>query len=379
MHANKHHKPVAALGLMSGTSMDGVDVALIETDGETVHSFGPALERPFTPAEQALLRGALDDAQAMKARGARPGRLPAAEVMITEAYAQAIEDFMRKHKGERIDVIGLHGQTVLHRPQDRLTVQLIDAAALARRFALPVVHDLRGADVAAGGHGAPLVPVYHQALARAAALAPPVAVLNIGGVANVTWIGADDRLLAFDTGPGNAMLDDWVFQHTGEAMDRGGQMAKAGRTVAAALADLERHFSAYLAQKPPKSLDRLDFAPGRAAVENLSPGDGAATLVAFTARSLAASIAHMPAKPGTWIVTGGGAHNPAIMDALASALPGDVISAEALGWHTTFIEAQAFAFLAVRSLRGMPITFPGTTGVAQPLTGGHVIRPERAA
>lgn len=378
MHANKSDKPMAALGLMSGTSMDGVDVALIETDGRTVARFGPLAERPFTAGERALLYRALEESQGLRERGARPARLSAAEAMITEAYSQAIAEFQRAHPGERIDVIGVHGQTVLHRPAERLTVQLLDAGALARQFALPVVHDLRGADVAAGGQGAPLVPVYHQALVRAAGLGMPVAVLNLGGVANVTWIGPDGALIAFDTGPGNALLDDWALSRTGEAMDRDGGLAARGHVDAGALAALESRLAAYLGQTPPKSLDRLDLSTGDA-LDGLSAEDGAATLAAFTARCIARTLDHLPAPPKSWIVSGGGAHNPALMRALDAALPGDVRSADSLGWRADFIEAQAFAFLAVRSLHELPITFPGTTGVPAPLTGGLLIRPERAA
>ncbi len=378
MHANKSGKPLAALGLMSGTSMDSVDAALIETDGVKLARFGPVHARPFTADERALLRGALEDAKALRDRHARPGRLAAAETMITEAYAEAIAGFMRAHAAELIDVIGVHGQTVLHRPAERLTVQLVDAIALSRRFALPVVHDLRGADVASGGQGAPLVPVYHEALAHAAALDLPVAVVNVGGVANITWIRPDGALIAFDTGPGNAPLDDWVLRQTGEPIDRDGRLAASGRVNAAALSALEDGLGPYLTKVPPKSLDRLDLDP-RGALDGLTPADGAATLCVFTARCLARALDHLPAPPKSWIVCGGGARNPAMMGALSAALPGDVRAADNVGWNADFIEAQAFAFLAVRSLSGLPITFPGTTGVSQPLTGGVLVRPERAA
>jgi len=378
MHADKYDAPVTAIGLMSGTSLDGVDIALIETDGHAVQRFGPVGERPFTTEERALLRGALADAQALTDRHARPGRLAEAEAMITDAYADTIRDFLAGRGREPVAVVGVHGQTVLHRPRDRLTVQLIDADALARRCGLAVVHDLRGADIAAGGQGAPMVPVYHQALARAAGLDLPVAVVNVGGVANVSWIGADNALIAFDTGPGNALLDDWAHRHTGVAMDRDGALAASGAVDDGALSALEAGLSDYLAQKPPKSLDRLDLAPG-AALDGVSLEDGAATLTAFTARCIKRARDHLPEAPKSWIVSGGGARNPVLMQALADALPGEVTTADALGWRGDFVEAQAFAFLAVRSLYGLPITFPGTTGAPQPLTGGTLIRPERAA
>ena len=378
MHANKCNDPVTALGLMSGTSLDGVDIALIETDGHAVQRFGPVGERPFAPEERALLRGALEDAQTLTDRHARPGRLSKAEAMITDAYAEMIGDFLAGREADPVAVVGVHGQTVLHRPHERLTVQLIDASALARRCGLPVVHDLRGADVAAGGQGAPLVPVFHQAMVRAAGLELPAAVVNVGGVANVTWIGADDALIAFDTGPGNALLDDLVHRHTGEPMDRDGALAASGAVDPQALVALEAGLSDYLAQEPPKSLDRLDLAAGDA-LEHLSVEDGAATLVAFTARCVARARDHLPTAPKSWVISGGGARNLALMRALDDSLPGRVIKADSMGWRGDFIEAQAFAFLAVRNLYGLPLTFPGTTGAPQPLTGGSLIRPKRAA
>lgn len=378
MHANKSPAFVTAVGLMSGTSMDGVDIALIETNGETVQRFGPVAERPFTAEERALLRRALEDARTLTARHHRPGRLAEAEAMITNAYADTIRDFLARRDNPSVAVVGVHGQTVVHRPQDRLTVQLLDADTLAQRCGLPVVHDLRGADVAQGGQGAPLAPAYHRALVAAAGLDSPVAVLNVGGVANVTWIGEDGALMAFDTGPGNALLDDWVHSRTGEAMDRDGALAASGAVNADALAALEAGLSAYLAKLPPKSLDRLDISTGET-LASLSTEDGAATLTAFTANCIAGALDHLPAQPNTWIVSGGGASNPVMIRVLANALPGNVVTAAALGWRGDFIEAEAFAFLAVRSLNGLPITFPGTTGVAGPLSGGVLVRPERAA
>ncbi len=378
MHANKYAEPVTALGLMSGTSLDGVDIALIETDGQTVQRLGPVGERPFTAEERALLRGALEDAQALTDRHERPGRLAEAEAMITDAYAETIRDFLAGRDAAAVSVVGVHGQTVLHRPQDRLTVQLIDADALARSCGLPVVHDLRGADVAAGGQGAPLAPVFHQAVARGAGLELPAAVLNVGGVGNVTWIGCGESLIAFDTGPGNALLDDWVYRHTGEPMDRDGALAAGGAVDANALSALEDRLSGYIAQEPPKSLDRLDLSAGDT-LDGLSLEDGAATLTAFTAHCVSRALDHLPESPKSWIVSGGGAWNAALMRALADVLPGEITTADAFGWRGDFVEAQAFAFLAVRSLYGLPITFPGTTGASTPLTGGSLIRPERAA
>jgi anhydro-N-acetylmuramic acid kinase len=297
---------------------------------------------------------------------------PVAEVerAITEAHAEAVAAFRARHGISEIDVIGFHGHTILHRPQEGRTWQIGDGALLARLCKADVVCDFRSADVAAGGEGAPLVPLFHAALA--APLARPLAVLNIGGVANVTWIGADgSEILAFDTGPGNAPIDDWAREHTGEPVDRDGALARTGR----ADENLVRAFLAhpYFEQTPPKSLDRDDFARFRPT--GLDAAAGAATLTAMSAAAAAAAIRFLPAPPRRWLVTGGGRHNPALMDELRRRLAAPVQPVEETGWDGDALEAQAFAYLAVRTLKGFPITFPTTTGVAQPLAGGVVARP----
>ena len=359
-----------ALGLMSGTSMDGIDLALIETDGDTALSFGPTGFRPYDDADRRLLRAALSDATAITSdRSDRPGVLAEAEARVTTRHAEAIEQFLSDHGLDPrvIDIVGFHGQTVLHRPERRLTVQIGDGAHLATRCGIAVVNDLRGADVAAGGQGAPLVPVFHQALAQAAGLDLPVMVLNIGGVANLTLVrgvGADP--VAFDTGPGNALLDDLMLERTGVAMDREGAAAAAGRVDEVALRQLLDH--PYFALRPPKSLDRNDWS--RAPVAALSTEDAAATLTAFTARSIGLAFDLVEDRPNAVIVCGGGARNPVLMTTLREALPCAVRDATALGWTGDAIEAQAFAYLAVRSRRALPLTFPTTTGVAHALSGG---------
>ena len=285
---------------------------------------------------------------------------------LTEYHVRAVAAL-----GRPADLIGFHGQTILHQPDRRRTWQVGDAGELARRTGIPVAHDFRSADVAAGGQGAPLAPVYHAALARD--VAKPLAVLNIGGVANVTWIGADGELVAFDTGPGNGPLDDWIARRTGAAFDRDGAIARSGRVDPAVLNRLLA--DPYFSRPPPKSLDRLDFAASLAAsrLEDLSPADGAATLVAFTAAAV--RLAPLPATPLRWLVTGGGRHNPAIMAALRDRLGVPVDPVEALGWDGDAIEAQCFGFLAARTRAGLPISFPGTTGVPQPMTGGRMTAP----
>src|SRR6187431_29459 len=217
---------LTALGLMSGTSLDGVDVALIETDGRRVNALGPSGYRPYTEMERSLLRQALYEAADLPDRAARPGCLREAERVVTSAHAEAVAAFTAQHRMrfDDIDIVGFHGQTVLHRPEKKLTVQIGDAAALARAIHIPVMHDFRAADVAAGGQGAPFVPVYHRALAQALGRDGPIAVVNIGGVSNITYIDGADVLIACDTGPGDALLDDYMFRTSGQQFDCEGRL-----------------------------------------------------------------------------------------------------------------------------------------------------------
>ena len=345
-----------AIGLMSGTSLDGIDVALVETDGRERVAAGPALTLPYPAEFRERLRAVLGGA----------GPVAAVEATLTELHAQAVEHFLARHPGVSAEIVGFHGHTILHRPQQRRTWQIGDGASLARRLGLDVVADFRSADVAAGGEGAPLAPLYHAALA--AALPKPLAILNIGGVANVTWLGGAGEILAFDTGPGNAPLDDWARRHTSAAADLDGALARAGTLDEARVA---RFLAApYFARQPPKSLDRDDFR-GLAA-DGLAPADGAATLTEMTAAAVAAARQHFPAPAREWLVCGGGRHNPALMAALARRLAAPVRSVEAVGWQGDALEAQAFAYLAVRSLAGLPLSLPTTTGVAQPTCGGRL-------
>ena len=367
---------VLAIGLMSGTSQDGVDVALIDTDGETIAQFGPTACRPYTRDERTLLRRATAAAASLTERTARPGIVAEAEALVTEAHAEAVETFLTANgiKAADVAVIGFHGQTLLHRPERRLTVQIGDGRALAVRLGIPVVYDFRAADVAAGGQGAPLAPLFHRALVRRLGREPPVAVLNIGGVANVTYIDGEE-LIACDTGPGNALLDDFLRVRTGRPLDTDGRTAAAGMVDEEAIGRLLAH--PFFAAPPPKSLDRNDFRSwvGRT-LDEASVANGAATLTALTAASVARIVPHLPHPPKTWIVSGGGARNPTLMRMLAERLaPAQVESAHATGWSVNSLEAQAFAYLAVRSLRGLPISLPSTTGVPRPLTGGVLARP----
>ena len=360
-------KVMRAIGLMSGTSLDGIDVAYLETDGETIVKRGPAQTFPYDDRMRELLATAIAAAGNLATRNERPATLLRAEHALTERHASAVAQFLN-HAGmdnASIDLIGFHGQTVLHRPEHGLTVQLGLGELLANTTRCPVIYDLRAADVAAGGQGAPLVPAYHRAL-TVKLPARPLAIVNIGGVANVTWIGRDGGLIAFDTGPGNALLDDWMMRCANAPRDENGAAAARGRADEDIVRDLLSH--PCFAKPPPKSLDRNAFATD--AVDKLSTDDGAATLAAFTAQAIARSREHMPEEPELWIVAGGGRRNRTIMRLLAGRVQGAVVPAEAVGIDGDSLEAEAWAYLAVRSVKGLPITFPGTTGAPVPMTGG---------
>ncbi|MDE0175675.1 MAG: anhydro-N-acetylmuramic acid kinase [Defluviicoccus sp.] len=353
--------PVWVVGLMSGTSLDGIDAALIETDGETVSAFGPSATFPYPADFRARLAASLG----------RPSGHDAVEAELTRRHADAVRDLLSRlpagHPSP--ELAGFHGHTVYHRPADGISVQIGDGGALARSLGIPVVSDFRGADVAAGGQGAPLAPLYHVALLADVEL--PVAVLNLGGMANLTWVVRGRPPIAFDTGPGNALIDRWVERHTGRPFDEGGALAAKGRVskelVAGYLADPFFH------RPPPKSVDRLDFSLVGAA--GLSVEDGAATLVEVTAAAVAQAVAHLPEAPARWYVTGGGRRNRFMMARLSARMGVPCDPVEALGWQGDSLEAQAFAFLAMRSRRGLPLSLPTTTGVAEPATGGRLHLP----
>jgi anhydro-N-acetylmuramic acid kinase len=365
---------VKAIGLMSGTSLDGVDVALIETDGERINAFGPSFCRPYSDEERAVLRQALAQAVTLTDRAARPGILAQAEDLVTGAHGEAVETFLADNRIATVDIIGFHGQTVLHRPEQRLTVQIGDGSALARRLGLPVAYDFRAADVAAGGQGAPLVPVFHRALGETIARDKPIAVLNIGGVANITFLDDRHDPVACDTGPGNALIDDFMRTRTGHAFDDGGETASRGKIDEQFIARVLAH--PFFDQKPPKSLDRNAFASANLGLPEFSVPDGAATLAALTAAAVGRIVPHLPRPPKSWIVAGGGARNGATMRLLAQQLaPARVETADAVGWSADALEAQAFAYLAVRTMKRLPITFPLTTGVAAPMPGGVIAKP----
>lgn len=353
--------PLMAIGLMSGTSLDGVDAALIETDGESVGQRFGGLTVSYDPSLRRRLRALLDRAATCPADDPE---LREAERLLTLRHADAIATLRARYPDVAVDLVGLHGQTLRHAPEEGLSWQAGDAVLLSRMTGLPVVHDFRSADVAAGGQGAPLAPLYHAALAGDHAR--PVVFLNIGGVANISYVGADNELLACDTGPGNALLDDWAGEKTGIFCDVDGALAAAG-VVQTAL--LERLLAEpFFAEPPPKSLDRLRFHNALAVLQGLSAADGAATLTAFTVEAIARTP--LPNSPQAWYVCGGGRRNPVLMRMLQARL-GNVEPVEVLGYDGDGLEAECFGFLAVRAWRGLPLSMPGTTGVARPCRGGR--------
>lgn len=368
---------VTALGLMSGTSLDGVDAAVLSADGEGVAGHGPVLAVPYTADQRGLLRAAVEAVR--DGPGQVPGKPPEivarAAALVTAAHAEIVNLILKINNltTSDIDIIGFHGQTILHRPEAAATWQIGDGAELARRTGIPVVSDFRSADMAAGGEGAPLAPVYHRALAAGLDAGPPgpLAVLNLGGVANLTWIGPDARIVAFDSGPGNGLIDDWAGARAGLTMDRDGALAAAGTVDQACLERLLEH--QYFSKPAPKSLDRNAFSLD--AVAGLGLEDGAATLTEFTAKTVAAAVSHLPAPPGRWLVTGGGRRNPSLMAALSCALGVPVEPVETVGWRGDFLEAEAFAYLAVRHLRNLPGALPEVTGARRAAVLGRLDRP----
>lgn len=366
---------VTALGLMSGTSMDGIDIAMLRTDGESAIEMGPALFVPYEAAFRKRLEAGLETAKAIVGRDDRPGDLAALEREITTRHAEAVAKFLLDvvPEWQKPELIGFHGQTVLHRPGQGVTVQLGDGALLARETGASVVYDMRAKDMTHGGQGAPLVPAYHAALARSR---PdlfegrfPVVFVNIGGISNITYVPESGDPVAFDSGPGNALIDQWVQREGGVPYDDGGRIASEGGVV---MVVVERYLSKPFFDKPgPKSLDRLDFTLDEAAGLELS--DGARTLAAVSADAILKSADHLPEPPKLWILCGGGRKNPHIVNDLrkgAEKAGAEVMLMEDAGWNGDFTEAEAWAYLAVRNSKGLPLTFPTTTGCREPVSGG---------
>ncbi|WP_413709564.1 anhydro-N-acetylmuramic acid kinase [Rhizobium sp. Rhizsp82] len=361
-----------AIGLMSGTSMDGIDVALLRTDGDGFVERGPFLGVSYDPAFRERLKTALEQAKAIKNRQERPGDLAAIERELTQRHAAAVREFLQQNAMEAgaIDVLGFHGQTVLHRPDEALTVQIGDGALLARETGIATVYDMRANDMVHGGQGAPLVPAYHAALAANISNAKmPVCFVNIGGISNLTYVGADGTVIAYDSGPGNTLIDQWVEAHAGVPFDQGGMIASEGHVVSELA---ERYLaSPFFTAAKRRSLDRNDFLPPQGREAELA--DGARTLAYVAAASIIKSAGHLPVTPALYVICGGGRLNRVIMRDLAQLAAehqATVISAEEAGFNGDAMEAEAWAYLAVRSLEGLPLTYPGTTGVREAVSGG---------
>ena len=357
-----------ALGTMSGTSLDGVDAAMIKTDGHAVLAFGPSAYRPYTPEEQATLRAAL---------GRWPGEpeVAAAAEVVETAHAEVLARFTGA------EILGFHGQTLAHDPAGRGTHQCGNGALFAQLLGLTTVWDFRSADVTIGGQGAPLAPFYHYALARHIGATEPLAFLNLGGVGNITWIDptapgpeSPGALLAFDTGPANAPINDLMRERRGKTHDEGGSLAATGEADESFVASVLK--DPFFDAPPPKSLDRNDFAGLLDRLDMLSDADAAATLTAIAAASVAAAQIHFPAPLTRILVTGGGRHNPTLMAELRRRIPCAILKVEDVGLDGDMLEAQAFAFLAVRVLRKMATSGPDTTGAPALVGGGQISRPD---
>lgn len=348
--------------------MDGIDVALLKSDGKSHLELGPTGYFSYSKAFQSELAAAMGECQRLEIPKIKAAEFKELTRHLTRLHGEAVQSFLKENdlRSDDIDVIGFHGQTLVHRPEEGFTLQIGDGALLNKVSNISVVSDFRSADVAAGGEGAPLVPVFHDALISHLRRDKPVALLNLGGVGNLTFIGPDGALLAFDTGPGSALIDDWVRQYTSQAYDDDGRIATKGKVDELCLSELLRHD--YFLRKPPKSLDRNDFNIEE--LDRLNVEDGAATLTAFTAETVALALQQLPELPKEIIVMGGGRHNSVMMAMIAEKAKISVLNSDDIGLNGDAIEAQAFAYLAVRRLENLPITFPGTTGVGQAMTGG---------
>lgn len=371
---NRMSKPMIAAGLMSGTSRDGIDAALVLTDGDGAVRPLAFVSRPYDPSTRAMIAAACDVAMSLPHRQPHP-IIRECDAHVTARHGEMLAELFAAAgvAPKEVAVVGFHGHTVAHRADRGWTWQIGDGRVLADRFGIDTIVDMRLADMAGGGQGAPLLPVYHRAVFGDTQ--QDVAVLNLGGVANLTWLGRDGTLLAFDCGMASALIDDWMAEYCGKPFDEGGAFAATGRVDAATLARMLDH--PYFAKPLPKSLDRADF--GIDPVRHLSPADGAATLTAFSAQAVARGLDLLPGRAKRIVVAGGGRRNATLMAMIAERSGVPAIAAEELGWDGDAIEAQGFAYMAVRHVLGYPITFPGTTGVSEATVGGRMVRSSRGA
>lgn len=364
------------IGLMSGTSLDGIDVALLRSDGEELLEQGPFMTVPYDASFRVQLQNALLEAKQITQREERPGGLAQIEHELTLRHEKAVRGFLEENQMRisDIDLIGFHGQTVLHRPEHGITVQLGDGALLAKQTGVPVIYDMRAKDMENGGQGAPLAPAYHKALA--ANLGErwsgqyPVCFVNIGGISNLTAVLQDGDPIAFDCGTGNVLIDQWIGEHLDQSFDMGGEIALKGNVVEVIVEEYVERFAKVFADG--RSLDRLDFKPLEKGICSLE--DGARTLCAVTAQLIARSVERLPNLPQLFVLSGGGRLNAAIVAELIHSLPDhcSVLKAEELGICGDSVEAEAWGYLAIRSLKGAPLTYPSTTGVKFPCSGGKL-------
>ena len=371
-----------AIGLMSGTSMDGIDAALLKSDGQNEIEIIGHLSYTYPAVFRSKLKQSLDKVVGVTKRVELPENVSSLERELTLEHAAIVDQLLKKYSilPSKVDLVGFHGQTILHRPDIGLTIQLGDGQLLARKCGIDVVFDLRSNDMKHGGEGAPLVPVYHRALAQKLKdkLNFPIAFINIGGISNLTFVGKDNELYAFDCGPGNGLIDQWMFLKTGSPMDRNGEAGLRGTVDEKIVNSYANH--PFFSNKKPGSLDWRSFKP--LLNDAISLEDGAASLSFITAYGIVNSFRHLPMLPKTLVVSGGGVHNGAIMKSLKQLTQKNgiiILTARSLGLCSDFLEAEAWAYLAIRSIYQLPITFPTTTGCDRPRSGGKLARhPVRA-
>ena len=367
-----------AIGLMSGTSMDGIDASLLRSDGDAVIDVIGHHSYTYSAAFRQQLKSALDMANQIKNRDDRPDQLRKIEVELTDLHATLVQQLLHKYaiKSDSVDLIGFHGQTVLHKPENALTVQIGDGQQLANQTGIDVIYDMRANDMTHGGQGAPLVPVYHRALANKlrGKAQFPIAFVNIGGISNLTWIGEESSIYAFDCGPGNVLIDQWISLRTSKQYDDGGEIALKGNVIDKIIRNYQMH--PFFCELMPGSLDWRSFSP--LTDTTVSIEDGAASLSYITAFGIVNSFRHVPQTPKTLILSGGGAHNKAIikyLEKLTKTGNSKFLNAQSIGANPDFIESDAWGYLAIRSFYDLPLTYPTTTGCDKPVSGGKHVKP----
>lgn len=359
-------KTFNALGILSGSALDGVDIAYIRTDGVDVYETGHMMSVPYEESLRQKVRSIL---------GIRPDTpenqalLNEVEEELTTFWAQAVREYIETYD-VKIDVIGLEGHTVCNDPKEHYIYQLGDGHLLAQLTGIQVVYNFHAADIAAGGQGAPLDVTFYNAVTSQ--YPRPLAVVDISSISSIAWLGSYGEMVAFNSGPGNAAIDEWVFKHAGMHMDYNGKLAIMGHINEQIVAAMMKH--KYFAQYPPKSTHREEFREKLEHLEGLSLEDGAATATAFVAESIAYSLLlYVPDIPKRIMVCGGGAKNPTLMRFLRQKLANiEVCTAEDWGCDSLAVDVQAVAYLAVRRLHFLPISFPTTTGVIEPMVGGKI-------